>query len=321
MKSKVSIVIPVYNCMEYIDGCMESVLNQTYSEFEVILVDDGSTDESGDKCDYYAQRDERVRVIHKKNQGVSNARNTGVMKAEGEYLLFVDSDDCIDERMIESLVLFSELNDTDIAICGMYDIYANGKKRFPVREVDCVMSGKDAVREMLISNIITGYVWGKLIRKKLVQECVFPEDITIGEDAIVVSKILYKAERVGVFSQPLYNYIHRDMSLMTSDFSEKNMDLIRAYKRIAVWCEENELDMKEETDFRVFWSYFRVLDKIMLSKSANAMTQKAIASYLFNHAGEILKNKFISKKRKITLLGLMIHPNIYRKIIKCKIVG
>ena len=124
MDKRVSVIIPVYNVGNYLDRCMKSIVNQTYKNLEIILVDDGSTDQSAELCDRWAEKDERISVVHQNNGGLSNARNTGLDRAKGEYLTFIDSDDIVSHLLIEKLVLKSESESADISICDVQHIFS-----------------------------------------------------------------------------------------------------------------------------------------------------------------------------------------------------
>ena len=149
MNELISIVVPVYNVEKYLGTCVESILKQTYSNIEVILVDDGSTDCSGKMCDHYMGQDERIKVIHKKNGGLSDARNKGIIQAEGEYITFIDSDDVVSSDYVEYLYNILEENDGDIAICNPVHCYPNEKIVFEQETFKRVYKAEDAIVEML----------------------------------------------------------------------------------------------------------------------------------------------------------------------------
>ena len=206
---KVSIIIPVYNAIEYLKACIDSVLQQTYQNLEVILVDDGSTDGSGEICDSYAQSDERVQVIHQENQGVSIARNTGLTQVKGDYVQFVDSDDWLDPNMTEILV--EEMKaEVDLVVCGFYE------QNLEYAKVSAPADPKGIYDRNLYLGRITqnpysfhyGVLWNKLFRTELLKKQVqFQEAMDFGEDFIFNLKYLKHVRKIAVLDQPLYYYV------------------------------------------------------------------------------------------------------------------
>ena len=174
MEKLVSIIVPVYNVEKYLSKCIDSILAQTYKNLEIILVDDGSKDNSGTICDEYSKKDKRIKIIHKPNGGISDVRNHGLKIATGDYIGFVDSDDYIAEDMFETLVSLLEKNDADISIVSFYEYY-NGKL-IGVRENENVeiMNKVEAIKELLIDRKIQSYTWNKLFKKELFDGLQFP---------------------------------------------------------------------------------------------------------------------------------------------------
>ncbi len=314
--NKVSVIVPVYNSERYMAECIESILNQTYSDLELILIDDGSADRSGTICDGY-QKDSRVRILHRGNQGVSRTRNEGISLARGEYLLFVDSDDTIESDMVESMVSVAEKTDADVVFCGLWHDYMDGSKRkFPDKEIYWETDGITAIREVFKNYIATAGPVCKLFRKELVKTDMFPVDLTVGEDAVAVVQVLKKAGVVVFDTKPFYHYNHREDSLMTSEFSTRDLDLIRAYERIGSGILPDQC--QKECEFRRIWAHFHVYDKILLSTDKTdevRVQEREIRHWLRSRAGSILRNPYVGKKRKIALITLLCHKSIYQKII------
>ena len=189
MNELISIVVPVYNVEKYLGTCVESILKQTYSNIEVILVDDGSTDCSGKMCDHYMGQDERIKVIHKKNGGLSDARNKGIIQAEGEYITFIDSDDVVSSDYVEYLYNILEENDGDIAICNPVHCYPNEKIVFEQETFKRVYKAEDAIVEMLYQKSFLVAAWGKLYKKDYFEEIEFPKGMLF-EDSAVMYKMM-----------------------------------------------------------------------------------------------------------------------------------
>jgi len=174
MSDLISIIIPVYNVEKYLERCVKSVINQTYKNLEIILVDDGAKDNSGKMCDELSKLDSRIKVIHKENGGLSDARNFGLKIATGDYIGFVDSDDYIADDMYETLYHTIKNNNADISIVSFYEMYK--EKVIGVRDSGNleILSKQEAMKELLIDTKIQSYAWNKLFKKELFNDLKFP---------------------------------------------------------------------------------------------------------------------------------------------------
>lgn len=218
----ISIIVPVYNVEEYLNRCLQSICRQTYHNLEIILIDDGSTDNSGRLCDKFAQKDKRIRVIHQANSGLSAARNTGLKEARGEYLGFVDSDDWIEADMYEFLFCLMKRNEADISICTHYRDegkkitakYASGKTSFFTRE--------NAIRAIMMDKHIKNYVWDKLFKRAMFDGIRFPAN-RVFEDVATTYRALYKAKKIVLQESPKYHYTIREGSI-TKDRNNSTKD-------------------------------------------------------------------------------------------------
>ena len=170
---KISIIVPVYNVEKYLEKCVKSILNQTFTDFELILVDDGTPDSSGVICDQFAEKDERIKVIHKKNGGLSDARNTGIEVAKGEYIGFVDSDDYIAEDMYELLYTNIVNEEADLSICGIYDVYENKEAQKRIRQY-MILNKFEAIKVILEAKIVSVHAVNKLYKKELFTHVRYP---------------------------------------------------------------------------------------------------------------------------------------------------
>jgi len=212
IKDLISIIVPVYNVDMQISECLLSILSQSYINFEVILIDDGSTDKSGQICDEFAQIDKRVKVFHKKNEGVSNTRNYGLNLAQGEFIGFVDPDDWIAEDMYEQLLYNLNAYDADISICSYTtDVkmsFHNEKSNHESR----IYTGEEAVREIVIGGKIGNYVWNKLFKSYLFDNISFPMN-RIWEDIGTIYKVFMKANKCIYINEIKYFYRNRHKSI------------------------------------------------------------------------------------------------------------
>lgn len=244
MEKKISVIVPIYQVEQYLEKCIESILSQTYENLEIILVDDGSKDNCPAICDKYQEKDNRIKVIHKENGGLSSARNAGLDIATGELVTFVDSDDFIERDML--LVLFEnmEKNQSDISVCFWKEVFEqNIEKKEPVQpepnrqyKIEC-LDKIQAMEKMLYQRGTDSCAWGKLFKIGLFEEIRFPVS-KIYEDIAVMYYVFHKAEKVVFTDYPGYGYLQRNTSIMKETFSENKMSLIE-------FVEENESFLKE----------------------------------------------------------------------------
>ena len=225
----ISIVVPVYNVEAFIDNCMRSILCQTYSDYEVILVDDGSTDRSGEQCDFYAARNTNVKVIHKSNGGLSDARNVGLLNVRGEYVLFVDSDDYLAPNALELLISNTEKDDyrADVVIGNYTKVFEDNINLQDNENVICnnvkKMTGREYLCESLKNNTFMVTAWSKLYRTGfLLDNGLFFEKGILHEDELFTPQVLLLADKVVVTDIEFYRYVIRKGSIMTSSKQIKN---------------------------------------------------------------------------------------------------
>lgn len=233
--SKISVIIPVYNTELYIVRCIDSVLKQTYENWELIMVDDGSTDRSGVICDDYARKDCRITVLHNQNQGPAASRDIGVKAAKGELVMFVDSDDWLDEKILQ--IMYDQMQDTGAGIvcCVFKDIDDNGKishpQIFKESYIDC-MNAQECMYQMHHTRHLTGSPCTKLFRKELFENINFCSDVTIGEDYSMIVQLVQKAERVRILSQELYFRYVRKGSISHGGYTERHRQAFDNYMRV-----------------------------------------------------------------------------------------
>ncbi|MFK9089944.1 glycosyltransferase [Bacillus salipaludis] len=251
--STISIIVPIYNVEKYLNNCIDSILAQTYTNFELILVNDGSTDRSRVICDDYVQKDKRIRVVHKKNGGVSSARNAGIDVASGEYVAFVDPDDTVELNMYEVLLQTGLKHNVDIVVCPINTINLHSGKRSIssiLGKPDCIID-RQSIEEFLIPSIIVDEtysiisVFNKLYKKSLFMnnKIRFDENKHFGEDARLNFTLIKVISNLVYVEQPLYNYyIHQRESL-----GQKFRDDLYVYARdnknfLISLCREYKLD-------------------------------------------------------------------------------
>jgi glycosyltransferase involved in cell wall biosynthesis len=242
----ISIIVPVYNAEKYLGACIESITSQTYKNLEIILIDDGSSDNSGKICDDYAEKDNRIRVIHKENGGVSKARNDGLKLVSGEYIGFVDSDDTISPKMFESLFKNLSENSADIAVCDYEMVYADRRVSVNPRGISMKFSAEESIKNVLLGKYFQGHLCNKLFKASVLKDIFFDEDIYVYEDMLVVIKALLKSKSVFFDSTPYYDYYMRDDSAFHTSFTYKRYSAHTACERVFEAIASSDIENKEE---------------------------------------------------------------------------
>lgn len=209
----VSVIVPIYRVEKYLERCIQSIINQNYTDLEIILVDDGSPDLCPQMCDEYAKTDSRIKVIHKENGGLSDARNRGIQEAAGEYITFVDSDDYIHPEMISGLLRNLQKVNADISVCG-YNIIYDDRVEVPLKRGKMTLfSRKDAIREMMLNPKMGDFAWNKMFKRHVFDEICFPIGHT-AEDIAVMYTLFQKCNQIVFDETPWYNYYQRDNSIV-----------------------------------------------------------------------------------------------------------
>lgn len=226
--NKISIVVPIYKVEAYLDRCIKSIVSQSYQNLEIILVDDGSPDQCPQMCDMWAQKDERIKVVHKQNGGLSDARNAGIHVATGSVVGFVDSDDWLEKDFCKTLLTVMNANKCDIVSCKFKKRYFQDEI-FKIKETGLItiLDREQSMRALIEDNQVQQVVWNKLYRKKLIEGITF----AVGkchEDEFWSYQVIGASERLGIVDYTGYNYYQRNDSIMGSDFSIKRLDAIEA---------------------------------------------------------------------------------------------
>lgn len=227
----ISVIIPIYNVSPYLSHCVDSVLSQSFADLEIILVDDGSTDECPGICDSYVERDSRVKVIHKPNGGLSDARNAGMKIAKGEWIFFVDSDDWLALDAIQKLYQFAVENHCDVVQGGFFYAYHDHllyRKTTNKERNRTVFERDDAMCELIINDRVKNFAWGKLYKTDLIKDLFFPVGKYF-EDSFWQHLLMDKVERYGIIDEPLYYYRQRDDSISGTPSNRLN-DLLEGNK-------------------------------------------------------------------------------------------
>ena len=286
----ISVIVPVFRVESFLDECILSILRQKETDIEVILVDDGSPDRSNIICDYYAELDSRVKVIHKEQGGPSDARNVGIEASKGEYLAFVDSDDFIAEDMLSSMLAEIKENDADIAICGHIWTNEGGKPMYPPRykrKKHFIMDSQEATKKMMDFIGYESFVWNKMFKRELFSGIRFPK-ACLYEDLFTTYKLFAKAECIVYSKTVKYFYRQRRGSIIHGMNSKKCTDYLTATAELKNFVKKEYPPILLKMNlfqFRARLTYLffcmigivmRILDKIAFQKRAEHWMKKTV---------------------------------------------
>ena len=315
MEPKLSIIVPVYNVEKYLPKCLDSTLEQSIQELQILVIDDGSTDNSGAICDAYAQKDSRIQVFHKENGGLSSARNFGIEKATGEYIGFVDSDDYIDADMYATLMALMQKYDAEMSMCGLYDIFDGKPRKVFQGTEEFAVNSEEAIKIVLEAKIVSVTAVNKLYKRSLFDTIRYPVGKT-AEDAFVILKLLDCCKTIAITTQQKYYYIHRSDSITTNAFSEKTLHAIEAYEENFKFVEEKYPALIETAKMRLCWANFYVLDRLVLARSDQYdQVKQSIRQFLRDNTGFILRNENFTCFRKLSAVALWISIKLYKACV------
>lgn len=317
----ISIVIPVYNVQDYIKKCLDTILSQTFSDLEIILVDDGSTDLSGRICDYYSENDKRIKVIHTANGGQSEARNVGIKNATSEWITFIDSDDYVSSDYIEYLYNLIQVHNADISIASFTYITPKKIIKHGNGEV-ALMDAKTAIRRMLLNEGFDMGVWGKMYRTEYFNKYKFVSG-KLFEDSLITYQIFSEASTIVFGAKDIYFYVNRKNSTVNGTFNIKKFDLIEMNEEASKFIKHKFPDLSSEAHRRMIWAYFSTLNQVLSSTNEHDIDLYApqLVAYLLKQDKFIKRNTFIPKRDKIAFFilknfGLKTYRNVWNLYLK-----
>lgn len=310
----ISIIIPVYNVEKYLEKSIESVLIQTYSNLEIILVDDGSTDNSGVICDQFQKKDTRVRVIHKKNGGLSDARNCGIKKSSGKYLTFMDSDDIISDDYIEYLYSLIKKYKTKLSICK-YDVTVDVKQNKSVKKgITFKMNKILTLKHLLLEDIFTVSACAKMYSAELFDNITFPVG-RLYEDNGTIYKLIDKCDEIAYGEDVKYFYIKRENSITTSTFSERKLDLIYLTDEMCNYLEKYT-DLQNEIKKKRIASRFSIVSQLSKCGMLDSDIAMECIEYIKNNKDFILNSEIVTKREKIAMILLITNKRLFSNVWK-----
>lgn len=315
MLPKVSVIVPIFNVEKYLTRCIDSIVNQSFTNLDIILVDDGSPDNCGKIADDYEKKDSRIQVIHKKNGGLSDARNHGMRIATGEFTIFVDSDDWLELTMIEELVRTSLTFKADIVQSAFYYAHEDhlifDNRYFSKDAPPLILDNQALMAELVINERVKNFAWGKLYRTSLIKDIPFKKGVLF-EDVFWAHHVMQRVNSYVMVHKPLCYYFQRDDSIVAS-YTTRNLDIIQGLKERHSFIEENYENLAND-------SYQSLLKNILIhynlllanrSKDKGGLFRKDLQNYLKTHYREI--NEAVSYNLQLqTQLHLFnIHPYLH----------
>ncbi len=322
MNDLISIIVPVYKVEEYLDKCIESIVNQTYTNLEIILVDDGSPDNCPEICDKWAERDNRIKVIHKSNGGLSDARNAGLSVATGDFIAFVDSDDYIETDMYEKLLDVALRNNTDIVSCKLRMVYENEDYSVASEDTgDVIIYSTEEAMSALIDDKIRQVVWNKLYRTEIIKDVNFDVG-KYHEDEFWSYKAIGAAKKIATIDYTGYNYLQRSGSIMGNSYSLKRLDAVEAKSLRQDFLKLNFPTLEQQgLESIVFTCIYHGQLSLAYLNNTDKKTALIVLNSTVNKYIRDIDSSILSSKQKIWILLLKISFNFTCKIRNALKIG
>ena len=314
---QISIVVPVYNVENYLSYCVESLRQQTYKNIEIILVDDGSTDSSGEICDQYAREDDRIKVLHIENGGLSNARNTGVKESSTDWIVFIDSDDYYDHRAIEYLVELRDKYRVDLVATPVIEVrnYENSDFLGDFREkYSGKLDRRTALEQMFYGNYVGTHSGGKLYKKEILLRFPYPNGMLYEDLALAYEHIAF-CENIAVSDLNLYKYYRRPGSIVNSKYSDRLLDFYKAMEWNRSYVERDysgDRDMRRALNVRYVFNGLHIIHA-MLSSDMYAEVNKIRKEYI-QYFKDVIPNSNVTRKNKLKYILFLVSAKLYNTI-------
>lgn len=311
----ISIIVPVFNLESYLSRCLDSIIQQSYQNIEVIVVNDGSTDNSGEICEAFKRKDNRIRIFHKKNGGVSAARNLGLEHASGAYIGFVDGDDYITADMYDFLLTLSTSHNADIASCSYY-IVDNGRlTEGKGIHKSCVLTKEQGIIRCIRKQDFFGAIWSHLYKRSCIRNLWFEPRLKRSEDYYFNFLAYCNSEKTVHKGEPKYYYVSRDNSASKDDI---NLDTIFIARKILATIRKKYPGLEPVAHYRDLAetvSALHILDTIKDAAIKTGYNKKDLLGYLKQYQGKIWSNPHIPGKYKILLTTKRINDNLFLKAV------
>lgn len=324
LRNTVGILIPVYNSEQNIENCLNSIVNQTYKNIEVVIVDDGSTDNSGNICDKYQKKDNRIKVFHIKNSGVANARNYAIKKCNSDYITFIDSDDYVDLNYIEVLYKIMRKNDADIVSCDLKYCTDLIKKKNEIPKEIYILNKKQAMESLMYGKKISNGPTCKLFKKSLFSDIEFPVG-KLFEDLGTIYKVIDRTKKVAYINEKKYYYFQNYTSITHAKFNDKSLYILECGETIMNFIYDNYPEIKMAGDYMYFSRAVDIARIIPLKNKYKPEINK-IKNILRRYRKKIIKNEYARRHMVFFaycayfgIYGIKLGNFIFCNIMKLKI--
>lgn len=328
-KYKIQVSVAVYNAEFFLHSCIDSILNQTFPHFRLLLINDGSSDNSGDICDYYARKDNRVHVIHQHNQGLSAVRNLAINLSEGEYTAFVDNDDTIKPDMLATLLELCESNNAEIAMC-MYevvDIHGKVLKAYPEYNKTIIKKSAEAIKETYEHKLAGFVLFNKLFKTKLFNSIIFPLDRDF-QDAAVLYQLFHQAKNIVMTDTSLYCYLNHGSSTtasLTNKIDERRFQIVHNYQETYSFMKENYPELCDLVTNDYYKSLRTILIEYIKSpkETRNELIVKKLSKYIDEIYPRLINNPRVSTQQRVFANFFRKYPILAKTFysIKLKTAG
>lgn len=312
MLPKVSVIVPIYNVEKYIVRCIDSIINQTYKNIEIILVDDGSPDKCGEICDEYLKKDSRIKSLHKENGGLSDARNYGMKYATGDYTVFLDSDDWLKENMIETLVNISIENSADVVQSAFYYAYDKhmllDERYYKEGKEPIVLNNKELMKELVINERVKNFAWGKLYKTNLIKDIPFKKGVLF-EDIFWAHKVMSKVNKYVIVHTPMCYYLQRADSIVAT-YTIRNLDILKGLKERHDFIKDNYSELINESYKLILTTNLMHYNLLIVNrdKDKDGVNRKEIEKYIKDNYMKLKKSIEDDKRLKRQLYLFNIYP-------------
>ncbi len=316
MEPLISVILPIYNVKSYLPKCMNSIFSQTYKNLEIIMVDDGSTDGCDKLCEEYIEKDNRVRVFHKKNGGLSDARNYGIERANGEYITCIDSDDYVDNDYVEYLYGLILNYKTKMSICQHRVVFDNGKIDEKGSHGDESLTNKCCIERMLYHDVIDTSAWAKLYHKSLFETVRYPVG-KLFEDIATTYRLMLQCETIAVGYESKYYYIMRSNSIVNGKFNPKKLDLLDMTDAMGIDVIKEYPDLERAVLRRRVYARFSTLNQLIDVNNVLKERQDIIR-FIKNNDIKVIKDNKTPKRDCVAIILLRLGYPVYSTVWKLK---
>lgn len=310
MNPKISVVLPIYNVKEYLEKCVKTVCNQTYTNLEIILVDDGSTDGCAEICDELQKTDARIKVIHKVNGGLSDARNVGTMQATGEYISYIDSDDYVKPTYIEYLYKLIKKYGCKMSLCTHIISHENGNNDEIGDGTDELLSAEKCLERMLYHDVIDTSAWAKLYHIDLAKKFLYPKG-KLFEDIGNTYRFFIESGKIACGYEPQYYYMIRSNSIVTGSFNMRKLDLLEMTDQMAEDVVRVYPSLKDAVLRRRVYARFSTLNQMKNTKD-HVEVRNDLIHFIKAHKAEVMRNPKAPKRDKFAIILLDMGYPFYK---------